>query len=201
MIRFDPAGLTSEEAVRSRRLHGRNVVTPVREESPWKLLADKFRDPIIRVLLAAAVLSLVIGCVHRDFTEAVGIVSAILLATCVGFVFEWDAQRRFRRLNRVNDDIPVKVMREGAMRTIPRCEVVVGDLVVIESGETVPADGELVEAVSLKIDESTLTGEPEVDKTVDPAHFDAEATYPSNLVLRGTSVADGYGRQIGSAHV
>ncbi len=199
MIRFDPAGLTSEEAVRSRRLHGRNVVTPVREESPWKLLADKFRDPIIRVLLAAAVLSLVIGCVHRDFTEAVGIVSAILLATCVGFVFEWDAQRRFRRLNRVNDDIPVKVMREGAMRTIPRCEVVVGDLVVIESGETVPADGELVEAVSLKIDESTLTGEPEVDKTVDPAHFDAEATYPSNLVLRGTSVADGYGRLIVTA--
>ncbi len=199
MIRFDPAGLSSEEVVESRRLHGTNILTPAREESPWRLLADKFRDPIIRVLLVAAVLSLAIGFVHRDFTEAVGIVSAILLATCVGFFFEWDAQRRFRRLNRIDDDVPVKVMRGGAMRSIPRCEVVVGDLVVIESGETVPADGRLVEAVSLKIDESTLTGEPETDKSVDPAHFDSEAAYPSDFVLRGTTVADGYGRMVVTA--
>lgn len=199
MIRFDSAGLSAPEVVESRRLHGSNVITPAREESPWRLLADKFRDPIIRVLLVAAVLSLAIGCVHRDFTESVGILSAIVLATCVGFVFEWDAQRRFRRLNRINDDIPVKVMRDGAMQSVPRREVVVGDLVAIESGETVPADGRLVEAVSLKIDESTLTGEPEADKTVDPEHFDAQATYPSDFVLRGTTVADGYGRMVVTA--
>lgn len=134
-----------------------------------KLLADKFRDPIIRILLLAAVLSLAIGFVHKDFTESIGIICAIILATCVGFWFEWDAMRRFRRLNQVNDDIPVKVMRDGAMHEVPRRDVVVGDVVYIESGETVPVDGELVEAVSLRINESTLTGELEVDKTVDEA--------------------------------
>lgn len=157
------------------------------------------RDPIIRILLLAAVLSLIIGFVHKDFTESVGIICAIILATCVGFWFEWDAQRRFRRLNQVNDDIPVKVMREGSIREIPRRDVVTGDVVYIESGETIPADGELVEAVSLKINESTLTGEPEVDKTVNEADFDPEATYPSNAVLRGTTVADGYGVMVVTA--
>lgn len=130
----------------------------------WRLLLEKFRDPIIRILLLAAVLSLVIGFIHKDFTESVGIICAIILATCVGFWFEWDAQRRFRRLNQVNDDIPVKVMREGTIREIPRRYVVAGDVVYIEGGETIPADGELVEAVSLKINESTLTGEPEVEQ-------------------------------------
>ena len=199
MIPFDPQGLTSAHVAESRRQHGDNIITPPREEAAWRLLAEKFRDPIIRILLLAAVLSLVIGCVEHDFTEAAGIVCAIVLATCVGFVFEWDARRRFRRLNRVDDDVPVKAMRDGAMCEIPRREVVVGDLVSIENGETVPADGELVEAVSLRIDESTLTGEPEVDKTADEAHFDAEATYPSNVVLRGTRVADGYGRMVVTA--
>jgi len=199
MIDFSSAGLSAHRVAESRRLHGANVITPPRDEPAWKLLLDKFRDPIIKVLLLAAVLSLLIGFVQSDFTEAAGILCAIVLATCVGFLFEWDARRRFRRLNRVNDDVPVKVMREGTMHSVPRREVVVGDLVFIESGETVPADGELVEAVSLKIDESTLTGEPEVDKTADPAHFDPEATYPSNCVLRGTTVADGYGRLVVTA--
>jgi len=112
---------------------------------------------------------------------------------------EWDAQRRFRRLNRVSDDVPVTVLRDGAMQRVPRRDVVVGDVVVIESGETVPADGQLVEAVSLKVNESSLTGEPETDKTADPAHFDPEATYPSDRVLRGTTVADGYGRFVVTA--
>lgn len=199
MISFDPQGLSSSRVAESRQRYGANVITPPADASAWRLLAEKFRDPIIRILLLAAVLSLVIGCVERDFTESVGIVCAIILATCVGFFFEWDARRRFRRLNRVNDEVPVKVMRDGAMCEIPRCEVVVGDLVSIESGETVPADGELVEAVSLRIDESTLTGEPEVDKTVDEAYFDPEATYPSHVVLRGTRVADGYGRMVVTA--
>ena len=199
MIRYNPKGLTSAEVEKSRSEHGNNVITPPKDDSAWKLLLEKFRDPIIRILLLAAVLSLAIGFAHQDFTESIGIICAIILATCVGFWFEWDAQRRFRRLNQVNDDIPVKVMREGSIREIPRRDVVVGDVVYIEGGETVPADGELVEAVSLKINESTLTGEPEVDKTVDPAHFDPEATYPSNVAMRGTTVADGYGVMVTTA--
>ena len=144
MIRYNPRGLSPNEVAESRRQHGDNVITPPKDDSVWKLLADKFRDPIIRILLLAAVLSLAIGFVHKDFTESIGIICAIILATCVGFWFEWDAMRRFRRLNQVNDDIPVKVMRDGAIREIPRREVVVGDVVYVESGETVPADGELV---------------------------------------------------------
>ena len=199
MIRYNPRGLSPNEVAESRRQHGDNVITPPKDDSVWKLLADKFRDPIIRILLLAAVLSLAIGFVHKDFTESIGIICAIILATCVGFWFEWDAMRRFRRLNQVNDDIPVKVMRDGAMHEVPRRDVVVGDVVYIESGETVPVDGELVEAVSLRINESTLTGELEVDKTVDEAHFDPDATYPSNVVLRGTTVADGYGVMVSTA--
>lgn len=160
MISYNPRGLEPQQIEESRRQHGDNVITPPKDDSAWKLLLEKFRDPIIQILLVAAVLSLAIGFIHRDFTESVGIICAIILATCVGFWFEWDAQRRFRRLNQVNDDIPVKVMRGGSMCEIPRRDVVVGDVVHIESGETVPADGELVEAVSLKINESTLTGEP-----------------------------------------
>lgn len=199
MIRYNPRGLTPQEVAESRRQHGDNVITPPKDDSAWKLLLEKFRDPIIRILLFAAVLSLAIGFVHKDFTESVGIVCAIILATCVGFWFEWDARRRFRRLNRVNDDIPVKTMRDGAMTEIPRHDVVVGDVVYIEGGETIPSDGELVEAVSLKINESTLTGEPEVDKTTDENYFDPDATYPSNAVLRGTTVADGYGVMVVTA--
>lgn len=193
MISYDPRGLSSQQVTDSRRLHGDNIITPPKDDSAWLLLVEKFRDPIIRILLFAAVLSLAIGFMHNDFTESIGIICAIILATCVGFWFEWDAQRRFRRLNQVNDDIAVKVMRDGGMCEIPRRDVVVGDVVYIENGETVPVDGELVEAVSLKINESTLTGEPEVDKTTDEAYFDAEATYSSNVVLRGTNVVDGYG--------
>ena len=199
MVSKDFQGLTSEQAAESRRLHGVNVITPAAEDSAWRLFADKFRDPLIRVLLVAALLSFGIAVVERDFLEPVGILCALVLATCVGFVFEWDAMRRFRRLNRVNDEQPVKVLRDGAVCEIPRREVVVGDAVFVESGEMVPADGELVEAVSLAVDESTLTGEPQVEKTTRPECFDPEATYPSNAVLRGTTVADGYGRFVVTA--
>ena len=199
MIDYNPRGLTPQQVAESRQRHGDNVITPPKDDSAWKLFIDKFRDPIIQVLLFAAVLSLAIAFVEKDFTESIGIICAIILATCVGFWFEWDAMRRFRRLNQVNDDIPVKVVRDGAVCEVPRRGVVVGDVVCIESGETVPADGELVEAVSLSINESTLTGEPSVDKTTDEAHFDAEATYPSNVAMRGTTVVDGYGRMVVTA--
>lgn len=160
MIPYNPQGLTPEEVAASRAAHGENIITPQRDDSAWRLLAEKFRDPIIIVLLVAAALSLAMAFMEGNFTETIGILCAILLATCVGFLFEWDAMRRFRRLNRVNDEQPVKVRRGGVMREIPRREVVVGDLVSLEAGETVPADGELVEAVSLQMDESTLTANP-----------------------------------------
>ena len=199
MISYNPRGLTPDQVAESRRLHGENVITPPKDDSVWKLFIEKFKDPIIRILLVAAVLSLVIAFIEKEFLEPIGIICAIILATCVGFLFEWDAMRRFRRLNQVNDEVPVKAMRDGAMCEIPRREVVVGDLLCVENGETIPADGELVEAVSLKINESTLTGEPEVDKTVDEASFDAEATYPSNAAMRGTTVVDGYGMMVVTA--
>ena len=196
MIEYNPQGLTAREVEESRARHGENILTPPKDNSAWELLLDKFRDPIIRILLFAAALSLIIGFIEGDLTESIGIISAILLATLVGFWFEWDAQRRFRRLNSVNDETPVKVMREGQMCEIPRREVVVGDVVCIECGETIPADGELVESVSLRINESTLTGEPETEKSADPTQFDPEATYPTNHALRGTTVTDGYGRMV-----
>ena len=199
MIDYNPKGLTQQQVAESRQRHGDNIITPPKDDSAWKLFIEKFKDPIIQVLLFAAVLSLAIAFVEKDFTESIGIICAIILATCVGFWFEWDAMRRFRRLNRVNDDIPVKVVRDGAVCEVPRRDVVVGDLVCIESGETVPADGELVEAVSLSINESTLTGEPSVDKNTDETHFDADATYPSNAAMRGTTVVDGYGRMVVTA--
>ena len=189
-------GLTSAQVEESRRLHGDNLITPRKGDSAWKLFAEKFRDPIIQVLLVAALLSLAMAFIDGEFLETIGIICAIVLATCVGFFFELDAMRRFKRLNLVNDDIPVKVVRDGEMTEVPRRDVVVGDLVYVENGETVPADGKLVKAVSLKINESTLTGEPEVDKTTDERFFDAEATYPSDALLRGTTVVDGYGEMI-----
>ena len=140
---YNPRGLTPQQVAESRQRHGDNVITPPKDDSAWKLFIDKFRDPIIQVLLFAAVLSLAIAFVEKNFTESIGIICAIILATCVGFWFEWDAMRRFRRLNQVNDDIPVKVVRDGAVCEVPRRDVVVGDVVCIESGETVPADGEL----------------------------------------------------------
>ena len=199
MIPFNPQGLSPQEVETSRTLHGSNIITPTEDHAAWQLFKEKFNDPIIRILIVAALLSLGIGIIHNDFTEAIGIIAAIILATCVSFWFEWDAERRFRSLNKVNDDVAVKVVRQGVICSIRRCEVVVGDQVIIETGETIPADGELIEAVSLKINESTLTGELEVDKTCSEEAFDQEATYPSNQVMRGTTVMDGYGRMIVTA--
>ena len=186
-------GLTTAQARESRQRHGENLVTPPARESMWKLLLEKFKDPIIEILLVAALLSLLIAATSGEYIETIGIVAAILLATCVGFFFEWDAGKKFDLLNRVNDDVSVKVYRDGQVHQIPRREVVVGDVVVLAQGDEIPADGRLTEAVSLQVNESTLTGEPVVDKTTDRAGFEADATYPSDHVLRGTTVVDGRG--------
>lgn len=186
-------GLTQAQVQESRERYGRNVLTPPKRKSLWALFFEKFSDPVIRILLIAAFLSLGIGFIHNEFAETIGIFCAIFLATGIAFWFEYDAMRKFDLLNSTNDDTPVKVVRDGAVTEIPKQDVVVGDVVLLESGEEVPADGTLQEAVSLKINESTLTGEPMIDKTVDPAHFHEDATYPSNEVLRGTTVIEGHG--------
>ena len=186
-------GLSDEEVIRSRQQHGENMLTPPEKESIWKLYLEKFKDPVIKVLLFAAVLSLGISIIENEYAETIGIIFAILLATGIGFYFEYDAGKKFDLLNAVGEETQVKVIRGGKVHSIPRREVVVGDIVIIENGEEIPADGELLEATSLQINESSLTGELMVEKTINPDDFDPDATYASNLVMRGTTVTDGHG--------
>lgn len=186
-------GLTDEEVRKSRAEYGVNLLTPPKRPSLWKLYLEKFEDPVVRVLLVAAFFSLIISVVENEYAETVGIIAAILLATGIGFFFEYDANKKFDLLNAVNEETLVKVIRNGHIQEIPRKDVVVGDIVVLETGEEIPADGELLEAISLQVNESNLTGEPVVSKTIVEADFDDEATYASNRVLRGTTVVDGHG--------
>ena len=194
-------GLTAAQVAESRRLHGANLLTPPRRTLWWRLFLDKFRDPLIIILMVAGLLSVAIACYEywglglsaEVFFEPAGIFVAILLATGLAFYFEMKAEGEFSLLNRVNDDEPVQVVRDGNTTTVPRRDVVVGDIVILNTGDEIPADGRLLEAVSMNVDESTLTGEPVTSKSADPAQADAEATYPSDAVMRGTSVVEGHG--------
>ena len=194
-------GLTNAEALESRRKNGVNVLTPPPKTPWWKEFLNKFSDPLIIILLVAGVLSIGISFYEyfgldqdwKVFFEPIGIFVAIGLATTLAFIFEQRANKAFQILNHVNDDELVEVMRNGTTTTIPRKDVVVGDIAVINTGDEIPADGELLDAVTLSVDESSLTGEPLCAKTTDPAHFEKEATYPSNHVLRGTKVMEGHG--------
>lgn len=186
-------GLTDQEVLSSREKYGVNLLTPPKRPSMWKLYLEKFQDPVIRVLLVAAFFSLIISIIESEYAETIGIFFAIFLATGIGFYFEYDANKKFDLLNAVGEETPVTVIRNGKIHEIPRKDIVVGDIVILNTGEEVPADGTLLEAVSLQINESSLTGELMVNKTVDEAHFDEEATYPSNTVMRGTTVTDGHG--------
>lgn len=197
------SGLTDAQVKESREKFGSNLLTPPQKTPLWKLFFEKFQDPIIRILLIAALLSLCISFIHNEYAETIGIFCAIFLATGVAFWFEMDANKKFDILNQVNDDIMIKVIRNGNLQEVPKKDIVVGDIVLLETGEEVPADGELLEAISLQIDESCLTGELMIDKTTNPEDFDPEATYPSNWVMRGTKVLDGHGimevKQVGDA--
>lgn len=186
-------GLSDEEVIRSRQQHGENMLTPPERESIWKLYLEKFKDPVIKVLLVAAVLSLGISIIENEYAETIGIIFAIFLATGISFYFEYDASKKFDLLSAVGEETQVKVLRGGKIHSIPRREVVVDDIVIIENGEEIPADGELLEATSLQVNESSLTGELMVEKTINPEEFDPDATYPSNTVMRGTTVTDGHG--------
>jgi Ca2+-transporting ATPase len=194
-------GLTDAEVAKSRLEHGENILTPPAKEPMWLQFLRKFKDPLILILLVAGVLSVGISLYEfyalgqgvQVFFEPVGIFVAILLATGLGFYFEAKADKEFEVLNRVNDDEPVQVLRNGTATEVPKRDVVVGDIVFLNTGNEVPADGTLLEAVTLSIDESTLTGEPICSKTTDPEQFDKEATFASNVALRGTKVMEGHG--------
>ncbi len=194
-------GLTESEVAHNRAAFGLNILTPAAKTPLWRRFLDKFKDPLIIILLIAGVLSVGISFYEywgldegaAVFFEPVGIFMAIILATGLAFIFELKADREFEILNKVNDDEPVQVIRDGNVIAIPKKDVVVGDIVILNTGEEIPADGELLEATTLSVDESTLTGEPSCAKTTDEAHFDADATFPSNHVLRGTKVMEGHG--------
>ena len=197
-------GLTNEQVEESRKKHGSNILTPPEKESLWHQFIEKFKDPIIRILLIALALSVGVS-LYEFFAhdegmsvlfEPIGIFVAIMLATCIGFAFEVSANKKFEVLNKVSDDEEVKVVRNGNITVIGRKEIVVGDVVIIETGDEVPADGELIDAFSLQVNESDLTGEPMATKTIDPKDFKHDATYPSNYVLRGSKVIDGHGVMI-----
>lgn len=186
------SGLTSAQVAESRARDGANVLTPFRRAPWWKLYLEKFDDPVIRILIIAGLLSFGVGFTHGEYYEGIGIVIAVLLATGLAFINEHRANAEFELLSRTGDDVPVKVLRDGAYTTVPRREVVVGDVVLLSQGDEVPADGRLVESVALQVNESSLTGELVAAK--DHARHDAgEGTYPANRVYRGTAVADGSG--------
>lgn len=194
-------GLTDAEVLKSRKMYGVNILTPPEREPLWKQFLEKFTDPLIIILMIAGVLSIGISFyeyfgLNEGFTvffEPIGIFVAILLATGLAFYFELKADKEFAILNQVNDDELVEVIRNGNATLIPKKDVVVGDIVIINTGAEVPADGELLECVSLNVDESTLTGEPMCHKSVDEKDFDLDATYPTNHVLKGTKVMEGHG--------
>lgn len=194
-------GLTDSQVLESRKKNGANILTPPEKDPWWKEFLEKFSDPLIIILLVAGVLSIGISFYEffgleqnwKVFFEPIGIFVAIGLATTLAFIFEQRANKAFKILNQVNDDELVEVIRNSATTTIPRKDVVVGDIVIINTGDEIPADGELLDAVTLSVDESTLTGEPLCAKTIDSEHFDKEATYPSNHVMRGTKVMEGHG--------
>ena len=190
---FLKTGLTSEQVEASRRQYGRNLLTPPKRPSIWRLYAEKYKDPIIRILLIAALFSLGIGIYENEYVETIGILVAVFLATTIGFYFEYDAQKKFDILNALGQEELVTVIRDSQAMQVPRSELVVGDVVILEQGVEIPADGLLLEAINLQVNESSLTGEPICHKTTDEAHFDREATYPSNRVLRSSMVVDGHG--------
>ncbi|MDR3843672.1 calcium-translocating P-type ATPase, PMCA-type [Hallella sp.] len=191
-------GLGDAQVEASRSQHGENVLTPPRRTSYWKLYLDKYHDPIIQILLVAALVSLLLAFIERDFMETLGIILAVVIATTVGFYFECDAARRFNVLTAMNEDQRVKVRRNGRVTEVKRREVVVGDIILVEVGDEIPADAQLVEAVNLQVDESSLTGEPLTTKNINATKEGNEA-YPPNVILRSTMVMNGRGTAVVTA--
>ena len=189
-------GLTDEQVKQSREQHGKNVLTPPQRTSLWKLYLDKYRDPIIQILLVAAFVSLILAFIEKNFMETIGIFVAVFLATTVGFYFERDAAKKFNLLTALSEEQPVKVRRNGKVMEIPRHDVVVGDVVLVEVGDEVPADGQLIVCNDLQINESALTGEPVAEKSLEGG---GDGAYPRNVILRSTMVMNGRGEFVVTA--
>lgn len=189
-------GLTDEQVKQSREQHGKNVLTPPQRTSLWKLYLDKYRDPIIQILLVAAFVSLILAFIEKNFMETIGIFVAVFLATTVGFYFERDAAKKFNLLTALSEEQPVKVRRNGKVMEIPRHDVVVGDVVLVEVGDEVPADGELILCNDLQMNESALTGEPVAEKSLEGG---GDGAYPRNVILRSTMVMNGRGEFVVTA--
>ena len=185
------AGLNDRQVEESRAKHGSNELTPPKRPSMWKLYLEKFQDPVIRILLVAALLSFVVAFVEGEFAETIGIVCAILLATGIGFYFEYDAARKFDVLNALGSEAMVKVVRNGQVCEVARKELVVGDVILLETGDEIPADAELLKSESLQVNESNLTGEPVTRKSADKADFDENAPYATNRLMRSTTIVEG----------
>ena len=193
-------GLTPQQVAENRKKYGENILTPPEKDPLWRQFLEKFHEPLIIILLVAGLLSVGIACYEHYgldkggevFFEPVGIFVAIMLATGLSFYFEWQANKEFAILNQVNDDEPVEVIRQGNTTMIPRRELVVEDVVVLNTGMEVPADAVLLTSTSLQIDESTLTGEPICHKSERPEEADPDATYPTNQVMKGTKVMEGH---------
>ena len=193
--KYNLDGLTDAQVSESRDRYGENVLTPPKKTSLWKLYLEKYNDPIIKILLVAACVSLLLAFIESDFIETIGIFIAIVLATTVGFWFERDAAKKFELLTAMNDEQLVKVRRNGMVQEIKRKEVVVGDIVLLQVGDEVPADAELLMAVNLQVDESSLTGEPLATKSAD-ALDEGEGAYAANVLLRSSLVMNGHGEAV-----
>ena len=211
MSNYLEKGLNDEQVIQNREKFGTNELTPPAKTPLWKQFLEKFSDPIIRILLIAWILSIGVATYQvytgeegaNAFFEPAGILVAIILATGIGFAFEVSANRKFDILNQIGDEAPVKVVRNHHIIEIPKRDVVVGDVILLNTGDEIPADGTLLESVSLQVNESSLTGEPMANKFADTAKNDPRATYPSNMVLNGCTVIEGHGvmevNQVGDA--
>jgi Ca2+-transporting ATPase len=190
-------GLTLEQVEINRQKYGSNIITPPERDPWWQLYLEKFADPVIRILIIAAFVSIIVGFFENEYAEAIGIIAAILLATTLAFINEYQAAKEFNILNQVYDQVKIKAIREGAFTTIPRQDLVVGDIIYIEQGEEIPADALVLEAVSLHIDQSKITGESEPVSKVSKEQTNVQeledCTYPHDNVYRGTIVDQGHG--------
>ncbi len=189
-------GLTDAEVLSSREKHGLNLLTPPKEVPWWKLYLEKFKDPIIVILLVATAISLAFGIIEGNYTESIGIIAAVLIATGVGFWREYDAKKKFDAMKSDKDYEPVKVRRNGVVVEITKDHVVVGDIAILSAGDEIPADIELFKAIDMKVAESAMTGESvAVPKyPIDEAY--TGSGFAPNLLLRGTTIESGLGEGV-----
>jgi len=190
LVQTDPKqGLSSAQIQEMQNRFGKNELTPPPRLPLWKLYLKNFEDPIIRILLVAVIISALVAALEGSgLLDTIGIALAVILATTIAFLTEYKSNREFDALNAMCDDTGIKVIRDGQARTIRMRDVVVGDIILLEAGDAVPADGILVHEAHFEADESAFTGENE------PVRKNSEDT-----LLKGTWVTAGRGTMIATA--